>query len=245
MPKLPVITVPTITLEGDANGAPHPEPAAYAKKFSGKYAHRIITGGDRAQLCRRKPRRAFAQAVVGVDAGGLITLTILHNLTCLGRRRLAGCRGIRRARPSASFPCCRWGWSQRVGRSARNQRSGRSRHRNSPGIRRLRRTARRGASSPNSRSSKSSNTRLALLPISSNLSEARGGKPGAAMVPVTSTGQPPAVSRKMAAKVSPFASCSERRVRAATTRNGPHRYRMVSRIDKSAPRRSSSDASEP
>src|SRR5882757_9471341 len=39
----PVITVPTITLEGDANGAPHPEPSAYAKKFTGKYAHRTIT----------------------------------------------------------------------------------------------------------------------------------------------------------------------------------------------------------
>jgi hypothetical protein len=40
-----VIGVPTITLEGDANGAPHPDPAAYAKKFSGKYEHRLITGG--------------------------------------------------------------------------------------------------------------------------------------------------------------------------------------------------------
>jgi hypothetical protein len=43
--EAPVIAVPTITLEGDANGAPHPEPAAYAKKFSGKYAHRTIKGG--------------------------------------------------------------------------------------------------------------------------------------------------------------------------------------------------------
>src|SRR5207248_3853115 len=41
----PVIGVPTITLEGDSNGAPHPEPAAYAKKFSGKYEHRLIAGG--------------------------------------------------------------------------------------------------------------------------------------------------------------------------------------------------------
>ena len=41
----PVITVPTITLEGDANGAPHPDPSSYAKKFSGAYANRIITGG--------------------------------------------------------------------------------------------------------------------------------------------------------------------------------------------------------
>src|SRR4029079_10870189 len=41
----PVITVPTITLEGDANGAPHPPPSAYAQKFSGKYEHRTIKGG--------------------------------------------------------------------------------------------------------------------------------------------------------------------------------------------------------
>ena len=52
----PVITVPTITLEGDANGAPHPDPSSYAKKFSGKYSHRTITGGV-GQICRRKPRR--------------------------------------------------------------------------------------------------------------------------------------------------------------------------------------------
>ncbi len=43
--KSPVITVPTITLEGDANGAPHPDSSAYANKFTGKYAHRIIQGG--------------------------------------------------------------------------------------------------------------------------------------------------------------------------------------------------------
>ena len=61
----PVITVPTITLEGDANGAPHPEPAAYAKKFSGKYEHRIITGGIGHNLPQEAPQ-AFAQAVVDV-----------------------------------------------------------------------------------------------------------------------------------------------------------------------------------
>ena len=47
--QVPVITVPTITLEGDANGAPHVEPGAYAKKFSGRYAHRLIDGRHRAQ----------------------------------------------------------------------------------------------------------------------------------------------------------------------------------------------------
>ena len=65
---LPVITVPTITLEGDANGAPHPDPAAYAKKFSGKYAHRVITGGIGHNLPQEAPL-AFAQAVVDVARG--------------------------------------------------------------------------------------------------------------------------------------------------------------------------------
>ena len=64
--KLPIIGVPTITLEGDANGAPHPEPAAYAKKFSGKYEHRLITGGIGHNLPQEAPQ-AFAQAVVDVD----------------------------------------------------------------------------------------------------------------------------------------------------------------------------------
>jgi pimeloyl-ACP methyl ester carboxylesterase len=63
----PVITVPTITLEGDANGAPHPDASSYAKKFSGKYAHRIITGGVGHNLPQEAPQ-AFAQAVVDVDA---------------------------------------------------------------------------------------------------------------------------------------------------------------------------------
>lgn len=62
----PVITVPTITLEGDANGAPHPEPSAYASKFSGKYAHRLITSGIGHNLPQEAPQ-AFAQAVVDVD----------------------------------------------------------------------------------------------------------------------------------------------------------------------------------
>jgi pimeloyl-ACP methyl ester carboxylesterase len=61
----PVITVPTITLEGDANGAPHPEPAAYAKKFSGKYEHRTIRGGVGHNLPQEAPQ-AFAQAVIDV-----------------------------------------------------------------------------------------------------------------------------------------------------------------------------------
>ena len=64
--QAPVITVPTITLEGDANGAPHPEPSAYAKKFSGRYAHRLITGGIGHNLPQEAPQ-AFAQAVIDVD----------------------------------------------------------------------------------------------------------------------------------------------------------------------------------
>ena len=63
----PVINVPTITLEGDANGAPHPEPAAYAKKFSGKYEHRLVKGGVGHNLPQEAPQ-AFAQAVFDVDA---------------------------------------------------------------------------------------------------------------------------------------------------------------------------------
>jgi pimeloyl-ACP methyl ester carboxylesterase len=63
--EFPVITVPTITLEGDANGAPHPDPGAYAKKFSGKYEHRTITGGIGHNLPQEAPQ-AFAQAVVDV-----------------------------------------------------------------------------------------------------------------------------------------------------------------------------------
>jgi pimeloyl-ACP methyl ester carboxylesterase len=64
--EFPVITVPTITLEGDANGAPHPDPSSYAKKFSGKYSHRTIKGGVGHNLPQEAPE-AFAQAVVDVD----------------------------------------------------------------------------------------------------------------------------------------------------------------------------------
>jgi pimeloyl-ACP methyl ester carboxylesterase len=62
----PVISVPTITLESDANGAPHPDAATYAKKFSGRYVHRVIDGGIGHNLPQEAPR-AFAEAVVEVD----------------------------------------------------------------------------------------------------------------------------------------------------------------------------------
>jgi pimeloyl-ACP methyl ester carboxylesterase len=61
----PVITVPTITLEGDANGAPHPDPSSYAKKFSGKYVHRVVNGGVGHNLPQEAPQ-AFAEAIVDV-----------------------------------------------------------------------------------------------------------------------------------------------------------------------------------
>jgi pimeloyl-ACP methyl ester carboxylesterase len=61
----PVITVPTITLEGDANGAPHPDPSAYAKKFSGKYEHRLIKGGIGHNLPQEAPK-AFADAIIDI-----------------------------------------------------------------------------------------------------------------------------------------------------------------------------------
>ena len=64
--QFPVIGVPTITMEGDANGAPHPEPAAYASKFSGKYEFRLISGGIGHNLPQEAPT-AFAQAVIDVD----------------------------------------------------------------------------------------------------------------------------------------------------------------------------------
>ncbi|MER8692897.1 alpha/beta hydrolase [Mesorhizobium opportunistum] len=66
--QAPVITVPTITLEGDANGAPHPEASAYAKMFSGRYSHRLITGGIGHNLPQEAPR-AFAEAVIELGAG--------------------------------------------------------------------------------------------------------------------------------------------------------------------------------
>src|SRR5690348_3773260 len=63
----PTIGVPTITLEGDANGAPHPEPSTYAAKFTGPYSHRTIEGGIGHNLPQEAPE-AFAQAVIEVGA---------------------------------------------------------------------------------------------------------------------------------------------------------------------------------
>ncbi len=62
----PVITVPTITMEGDANGAPHRQPEAYRQKFSGKYEHRLIRGGIGPNLPQEAPQ-AFTQAIIDVD----------------------------------------------------------------------------------------------------------------------------------------------------------------------------------
>src|SRR5690349_1986266 len=67
--QAPVIGVPTISMEGDANGAPHPEPSAYAKMFSGKYSHRNINGGIGHNLPQEAPQ-AFAEAVRDAVAGG-------------------------------------------------------------------------------------------------------------------------------------------------------------------------------
>lgn len=63
----PVIGVPTITMEGDANGAPHAPAAAYRNKYSGKYEYRLITGGIGHNLPQEAPQ-AFAQAIIDVDA---------------------------------------------------------------------------------------------------------------------------------------------------------------------------------
>ena len=64
--ELPAIAVPAITLEGAANGAPHPDPSAYASKFSGKYVHRTIEGGVGYNLPQEAPQ-PFAQAIADVD----------------------------------------------------------------------------------------------------------------------------------------------------------------------------------
>jgi pimeloyl-ACP methyl ester carboxylesterase len=67
--KAPVITVPSITMEGDANGAPHPDSSAYAAKFSGKYAHKLISGGIGHNLPQEAPKQ-FANAIIEVDTYG-------------------------------------------------------------------------------------------------------------------------------------------------------------------------------
>ena len=67
--EAPTIGVPTITLEGDANGAPHPDPSAYASKFSGPYEHRTIEGGIGHNLPQEAPD-AFADAVLEVGRTG-------------------------------------------------------------------------------------------------------------------------------------------------------------------------------
>jgi pimeloyl-ACP methyl ester carboxylesterase len=61
----PAIAVPTITLEGDANGAPHPDPSSYGRKFTGKYAHRTVEGGIGHNLPQEAPQ-AFADAVIEI-----------------------------------------------------------------------------------------------------------------------------------------------------------------------------------
>ena len=65
--EAPAINVPAVSLEGDSNGAPHPDPSAYAQKFSSRYSHRTITGGIGHNLPQEAPE-AFAEAVIEVDA---------------------------------------------------------------------------------------------------------------------------------------------------------------------------------
>jgi pimeloyl-ACP methyl ester carboxylesterase len=64
--QAPDIAVPTVTLEGDANGAPHPDASGYAKKFTGRYKHRVIGGGVGHNLPQDAPQ-AFAEAIIEVD----------------------------------------------------------------------------------------------------------------------------------------------------------------------------------
>ncbi len=65
LPKHRSSPCPPSRMEGDANGAPHPEPGAYAKKFSGKYSHRTIKGGIGHNLPQEAPQ-AFAEAIIEV-----------------------------------------------------------------------------------------------------------------------------------------------------------------------------------
>jgi pimeloyl-ACP methyl ester carboxylesterase len=65
--QFPVISAPTITLEADANGAPHPHPSAYAKRFSGRYRHRDIDGRGIGHNLPQEAPGAFAEAIVEVD----------------------------------------------------------------------------------------------------------------------------------------------------------------------------------
>jgi len=67
--QLPLITVPSITLEGDSNGAPHPDPSTYAKRFTGKYTHRNLIGGIGHNLPQEAPD-AFATAIMDADHFG-------------------------------------------------------------------------------------------------------------------------------------------------------------------------------
>ena len=66
LPKVRSSPCPPLPLKGDANGVPHPEPSSYAKKFSGKYSHRLVKGGIGHNMPQEAPQ-AFAQAVVDVD----------------------------------------------------------------------------------------------------------------------------------------------------------------------------------
>jgi pimeloyl-ACP methyl ester carboxylesterase len=62
----PDIAVPTITMEGDSNGAAHAPSTSYRKKFSGKYEYRLVSGGVGHNMPQEAPQ-AFAQAVIDVD----------------------------------------------------------------------------------------------------------------------------------------------------------------------------------
>jgi pimeloyl-ACP methyl ester carboxylesterase len=61
----PVVSVPTITIASDFDG-PAADGTAYAKKFPGKYSHRILKGIGH-NVPQEAPQ-AFAQAVIDVDS---------------------------------------------------------------------------------------------------------------------------------------------------------------------------------
>jgi hypothetical protein len=84
--EFPPISVPTITLEVDANGAPHPDPASYTSKFTKKYAHRTLTGGIGHNLPQEAPVD-FVDAILEVDSW-----TTVYSVVLMARRWSGGSR---------------------------------------------------------------------------------------------------------------------------------------------------------
>jgi len=120
--RSPAITVPAITLEGDANGAPHPEPSAYREKFTGRYEHRTVHGGVGHNLPQEAPQ-AFAQAII--DASTLLgqgNASPRHHPPVQGRVRRRRPHRVAQARQRHPVARTRDRRRRLAGRSARHHR---------------------------------------------------------------------------------------------------------------------------